>query len=60
MESELCIKGLLERDVDFIRSAVRSAVEAALEAEMAETLCARTWSGGKVGLVSAAATTSDL
>jgi putative transposase len=34
------IKGLLERDADFVRTAVRSAVEAALEAEMTEALCA--------------------
>ncbi len=34
------IKGLLERDAAFIRTAVRSAIEAALEAEMTETLCA--------------------
>src|SRR3954469_22909575 len=34
------IKGLLERDAAFIRTAVRSAIEAALEAEMTEALCA--------------------
>jgi putative transposase len=34
------IKGLLERDADFLRTAVRCAVEAALEAEMTEALCA--------------------
>src|SRR3954453_2240515 len=34
------IKGLLERDAAFIRTAVRSAIEAALEAEMSEALCA--------------------
>jgi putative transposase len=32
------IKGLLERDSEFIRTAVRSAIEAALEAEMSEAL----------------------
>jgi putative transposase len=32
------IKGLLERDADFLRSAVRAAIEAALEAEMTEAL----------------------
>ena len=32
------IKGLLQRDADFIRTAVRSAIEAALEAEMTEAL----------------------
>lgn len=34
------LKGLLERDADFVRAAVRAAVEAALEAEMVEALCA--------------------
>jgi putative transposase len=34
------VKGLLERDAAFIRTAVRSAIEAALEAEMTEALCA--------------------
>ena len=32
------IKGVLERDSEFIRTAVRSAIEAALEAEMSEAL----------------------
>jgi putative transposase len=34
------IKGLLERDEDFVRSAVQCFVQAALEAEMTETLSA--------------------
>ena len=34
------LKGLLERDGDFLRTAVRQALEAVLEAEMTETLCA--------------------
>ena len=34
------LKGLLERDAEFIRTTVRGAVQAALEAEMTEALCA--------------------
>jgi putative transposase len=34
------IKGLLERDEDFVRSAAQCFVQAALEAEMTETLSA--------------------
>jgi putative transposase len=34
------LKGLLERDAEFIRTTVRGAVQAALEADMTEALCA--------------------
>lgn len=34
----VALKGLLEGDADFLRTAVRSALEAALEAEMSEAL----------------------
>ena len=36
----VAIKELLERDEDFVRSAVQSFVQAALEAEMTEALAA--------------------
>ena len=36
----IAIKELLERDEDFVRSAVQSFVQAALEAEMTEALAA--------------------
>src|SRR5512142_475623 len=34
------LKGLLERDADFLRTVVVGAVQAALEAEMTDALCA--------------------
>jgi hypothetical protein len=52
------IKGLLERDADFLRSAVRAAIEAALEAEMTEALAPKRANAPRAGWATAAATTS--
>lgn len=52
------IKGLLERDAEFLRAAVRSAIETALEAEMTEGLGRRRASAPRAGSATAAATIS--
>ena len=44
------LKGLLERDAEFIRTTVRGAVQAALEADMTEALCAEKGERTECGL----------
>jgi len=52
----VAIKALLERDEDFVRSAVQSLVQAALEAEMTEALAAGRANALMSGSATAAAT----
>jgi hypothetical protein len=54
----IAIQELLERDGDFVRSAVQFFVQAALEAEMTEALRLRTASAAKAGLAIAVAFTT--
>ena len=56
----VAIKELLERDEDFIRSAVQSFVQAALEAEIRRRLRLRRASGPRAGSAIAAAITKGL
>ena len=54
------IKVLLERDEDFVRTAVQSLVQAALEAEMTEALSAEKGERTEGGLAIAAVITAGL
>jgi transposase-like protein len=56
----VAIKELLERDEDFVRTAVQGFVQAALEAEMTEVLAAEKVNGPRDGSAIAAAITKGL